>query len=122
MEAKGEGPKGGVGIVRDDRISLNPLFESIQKIEEYTNEDYQSFFESSFRQDAVIRNLGVRRRSGQEYIRDIEKSTPWYPVAPYCRITGSLDPPLYGRGYSGRMEEYRERYPGLKSGYPQDRR
>ena len=47
--------------MKDDRLYLIHILERIQKIEEYTNDGYQSFSKSSLQQDAVIRNLEVRR-------------------------------------------------------------
>jgi hypothetical protein len=58
---KGQGPEGGKGIVKDDRLYLIHILERILKDRKYTNDGYQSFMKSSLQQDAVIRNLEVRR-------------------------------------------------------------
>ena len=54
--------------MKDDRLYLIHILERIQKIEDYTTDGYQDFTKSSLQQDAVIRNLEINRRGGQEYI------------------------------------------------------
>jgi uncharacterized protein with HEPN domain len=70
--------------VKDDRLYLIHILERIQKIEEYTNDGYQSFIKSSLQQDAVIRNLeviGEAVKNISDTLKDSHPDIPWRRIA-----------------------------------------
>lgn len=74
--------------MRDDRLYIIHILERIQKIEEYTNDGYQSFIKSSIQQDAVIRNLEVIGEAVKN-ISDTLKNS--HPDIQWRRIAGLRD-------------------------------
>ena len=60
--------------MKDDRVYLRHILRCIGRIEEYTKEGRDKFFESHLIQDAVIRNLQTMAESTQR-LSDTLKST-----------------------------------------------
>jgi uncharacterized protein with HEPN domain len=71
--------------MKDDRLYLIHLSESIAKIESYTKGlDFASFMQNTLVQDAVLRNLQVLAESTQRLSEDFKKLHPeieWYKIA-----------------------------------------
>lgn len=71
--------------MKDDRLYLIHLSESIEKIESYTKGlDFASFMQSTLIQDAVLRNLQVLAESTQRLSEDFKMRHPeieWYKIA-----------------------------------------
>lgn len=71
--------------MKDDRLYLIHLSESIKKIESYTKGlDFASFMQNTLIQDAVLRNLQVLAESTQRLSEDFKMRHPeieWYKIA-----------------------------------------
>jgi len=71
--------------MKDDRLYLIHLSESIEKIESYTEGlDFASFMQNTLVQDAVLRNLQVLAESTQRLSDDFKMRHPeieWYKIA-----------------------------------------
>lgn len=71
--------------MKDDKLYLIHLSESIEKIESYTKGlDFASFMQNTLIQDAVLRNLQVLAESTQRLSEDFKMRHPeieWYKIA-----------------------------------------
>ena len=71
--------------MKDDRLYLIHLSESIAKIESYTNDlNSDTFMQNTLVQDAVLRNLQVFAESAQRLSEEFKTQHPqieWYKVA-----------------------------------------
>ena len=71
--------------MKEDKLYLIHLSESITKIESYTKDlDYAAFMQSTLVQDAVLRNLQVLAESTQRLSDHFKKHHPeieWYKIA-----------------------------------------
>ena len=71
--------------MKDDRLYLIHLSESIDKIESYIGGlDFASFMQNLLVQDAVLRNLQVLAESTQRLSEDFKTRHPeiqWYKIA-----------------------------------------
>jgi uncharacterized protein with HEPN domain len=62
--------------VKDDRLYLIHVHESIARIEEYTEEGREAFFADTRTQDAVLRNLQTLAESTQRLSADLKAARP----------------------------------------------
>jgi uncharacterized protein with HEPN domain len=62
--------------VKDDRLYLIHVHESITRIEEYTAEGREAFFADTRTQDAVLRNLQTLAESTQRLSADLKAAHP----------------------------------------------
>jgi len=62
--------------VKDDRLYLIHIHESIARIEEYTAEGHEAFFADTRTQDAVLRNLQTLAESTQRLSADLKVAHP----------------------------------------------
>jgi len=62
--------------LKDDRLYLIRILESIERVEEYTSEGRESFLLDKKTQDAVIRNLQVLAESSQRISSDLKSAHP----------------------------------------------
>jgi uncharacterized protein with HEPN domain len=70
--------------VKDDKLYLIHILESIELILQYTSEGRDFFFKDKKTQDAVIRNLEVIGEAAKrisDNIRDITPSVKWKRIA-----------------------------------------
>ncbi|MHB1351637.1 MAG: HepT-like ribonuclease domain-containing protein [Desulfobulbaceae bacterium] len=71
--------------MKDDRLYLIHLSESIEKIESYTKGlDFSSFMQNTLIQDALLRNLQVLSESTQRLSEDFKmrhSEIEWYKIA-----------------------------------------
>ena len=72
----------------DDRLYLNDLLERIQRIESYTEEGREVFFQSMLIQDAVVRKFEVMGESVKQLSQELRQN---YPEIPWRRIAGFRD-------------------------------
>lgn len=65
---------------RGDQLYLQDIFDSLLKIENYTNEiSYEKFVSSDEKIDAVVRNLEVIGEAAKNVSSDIQKTIPEIP-------------------------------------------
>ena len=71
--------------MKDDRLYLIHISESMSKIESYIDGlDFDAFMQNSLVQDAVLRNLQVLAESTQRLSEDFKTAHPeieWYKIA-----------------------------------------
>lgn len=71
--------------MKDDKLYLIHIMESIEKIETYlAGLDFSAFMENTLVQDAVLRNLQVLAESTQRLSEDFKSHHPeieWYKIA-----------------------------------------
>ncbi len=71
--------------MKDDKLYLIHVSESIEKIDSYiTGLDFASFMEKAIVQDAVLRNLQVLAESTQQFSDEFKSRHPeieWYKIA-----------------------------------------
>lgn len=70
--------------MKDDRVYLINILESIEKIQSYTQIGKEDFMKSSITQDAVIRNLeiiGEATKKISDVLRNDYKDIPWRKMA-----------------------------------------
>jgi uncharacterized protein with HEPN domain len=58
--------------VKDDRLYLHYIKEAIERIEEYTQDGKEAFFQDRKTQDAVLRNLHTLAESMQRISQDLK--------------------------------------------------
>jgi len=70
--------------LKDDRVYLTHILECIQRVREYTHDDYDTFKGSTLVQDATIRNLQIMSESTQrisQTIKDSNSDIDWRRIA-----------------------------------------
>ena len=79
---------------RDDRVSLDDILESIQKIETYTQEVSAADFAIDPQlQDAVIRRLEIIGEAVKNISSDLKDQ---YPIIPWRPMAGMRDVLIHG--------------------------
>ena len=71
--------------MKDDALYLQHIHECIDRIEQYTTNGRQAFFESSLIQDAVIRNL---QTLGQSVLKLSDSLKAAHPAVDWRSIVG----------------------------------
>lgn len=74
--------------MKDDRLYLIHILESIQKIESYTRDGYNAFMSSGMAQDAVMRNFEI---IGEATKRVSERTRQRAPHVPWRQMAGFRD-------------------------------
>ncbi|AGA68226.1 hypothetical protein Desdi_0698 [Desulfitobacterium dichloroeliminans LMG P-21439] len=74
--------------MKDDKVFLYNILESIIKIETYTNSDKDEFMTSGIIQDAVIRNLEIIGEATKRVSRRLKEQTP---EIPWTQMAGLRD-------------------------------
>ncbi|MEN6326317.1 MAG: DUF86 domain-containing protein [Syntrophomonas sp.] len=74
--------------MKDDRVYLVHINECINKIEQYTISGKDAFMESSYTQDAVIRNLEVIGEATKRISMDFRNQ---YPDIPWKQMAALRD-------------------------------
>ncbi|HYO48726.1 MAG TPA: DUF86 domain-containing protein [Chloroflexia bacterium] len=75
--------------MRDDRLYLIHISECIARIEQYTSEGRERFFEDAKTQDAVLRNLQVLAESTQrlsESVKSLHANIDWPRIAGFRNV------------------------------------
>jgi len=72
----GSGTQRSGPAVKDDRLYLIHVHESIARIKEYTAEGREAFFADTRTQDAVLRNLQTLAESTQRLSADLKAAHP----------------------------------------------
>lgn len=75
--------------MKDDRLYLIHIRESIARIEEYTAGGREAFFADRKTQDAVLRNLQTLAESSQRLSADLKAAHPevdWRGISGLCNI------------------------------------
>ena len=70
--------------MKDDKVYLYSILESIEKIEEYTVKGREEFFNKPLIQDAVIRNLEIIGEATKNISQDLRNrldDIPWRKMA-----------------------------------------
>ena len=70
--------------MKDDRLYLAHIRDSIAKINDYTKEGYEQFADDAKTQDAVIRNfeiIGEASKQISDATKSIKPDIPWRDVA-----------------------------------------
>ncbi|MBW2059970.1 MAG: DUF86 domain-containing protein [Deltaproteobacteria bacterium] len=70
--------------MKDERLYLLHILESINRIEQYTAEGKETFFQDVKTQDAVLRNLQVLAESTQhlsDHLKASHPDVPWRAIA-----------------------------------------
>ncbi|AFM01664.1 MULTISPECIES: DUF86 domain-containing protein [Desulfitobacterium] len=65
--------------MKDDKVFLHNILESIIKIETYTNSGKDKFMTSGIIQDAVIRNLEIIGEATKRISQELKEQTPEIP-------------------------------------------
>jgi uncharacterized protein with HEPN domain len=74
--------------MKDDKLYLLNILESIEKIEEYTKEGREAFEKSTMVQDAVIRNFEIMGEAAKKISTGTRES---YDQIPWKRVAGFRD-------------------------------
>jgi len=74
--------------MRDDRIYLSHIRDSITRIESYTGRGKETFFRETIIQDAVIRNLEIIGEAVKKLSPDLRGR---HPEIPWTQIAGLRD-------------------------------
>lgn len=74
--------------MKRDSVFLRHIWDAIRKIEDYVSVGKEEFFQTSLRQDAVIRQLEI---IGEATKRLSEEMRNQYPDIPWRRIAGLRD-------------------------------
>lgn len=70
--------------MKDDKVFLQNILESMDKIENYTSSGKEEFMKSTLIQDAVIRNLEIIGEATKNISQDLKiqnSSIPWKQMA-----------------------------------------
>jgi uncharacterized protein with HEPN domain len=62
--------------LKDDRLYLIHILESIERVEEYTSEGWEQFQADKKTQDAVLRNLQILAESTQRISSELKRDHP----------------------------------------------
>ena len=75
--------------MKDDKLYLIHMLESIERILSYTQEGQESFSKSRLKQDAVIRNfeiMGEAAKQISQTLRQANPDIPWKQIAGFRDI------------------------------------
>jgi uncharacterized protein with HEPN domain len=75
--------------VKDDRLYLIHIMESIERVEEYTSEGLEHFLADTKTQDAVLRNLQTLSESTQRIspeLKNTHKEVDWRGIAGFRNV------------------------------------
>jgi len=70
--------------LKDDRLYLTSILESIRNIQEYTRQGRDVFMQSRMQRDAVVRNFETIGEAAKQVSGDIRKAhheVPWRKIA-----------------------------------------
>ncbi len=79
--------------MKDDRVYLNHILDSIKRIESYTSKGKEAFFRESIVQDAVMRNLEIIGEAVKNLSPDFRAR---HSEIPWARIAGMRDVLIHG--------------------------
>jgi uncharacterized protein with HEPN domain len=74
--------------MKDDKLYLSHILESINKIESYTVSGWETFKDNTMIQDAVIRNFEIIGEATKKLSSNLRES---HPSVPWRRIAGFRD-------------------------------
>jgi uncharacterized protein with HEPN domain len=74
--------------VKDDRLYLTSILESIQAIQEYTRAGRDAFMQSRMQRDAVVRNFETIGEASKRVCGDLRNS---HPEIPWRKVAGFRD-------------------------------
>jgi uncharacterized protein with HEPN domain len=75
--------------LKDDRLYLIHILESIERVEEYTSEGLEQFLADRKTQDAVLRNLQILAESTQRISTELKMAHPeidWRGVSGFRNV------------------------------------
>jgi len=75
--------------LKDDRLYLIHILESIERVEEYTSEGLEQFLADRKTQDAVLRNLQILAESTQRISKELKMAHPeidWRGVSGFRNV------------------------------------
>ena len=75
--------------MKDDRLYLIHILESIERVEEYTSEGLEQFLSDKKTQDAVLRNLRILAESTQRISPELKDAHPeidWRGVSGFRNV------------------------------------
>jgi len=78
--------------MKDDKVFIHNILESIIKIETYTNSGKDKFMTSGIIQDAVIRNLEIIGEATKRVSQGLKEQTP---EIPWRQMAGLRDVLIY---------------------------
>jgi uncharacterized protein with HEPN domain len=74
--------------VKDDRLYLTSILESIRSIQEYTQQGRDAFMQSRMQRDAVVRNFETIGEAAKQVSGDLRKA---HPEIPWRKVAGFRD-------------------------------
>ncbi|HTW91402.1 MAG TPA: DUF86 domain-containing protein [bacterium] len=74
--------------MKDDRLYLTSILESIGNIEEYTRPGRDAFMQSRMQRDAVVRNFETMGEAAKQVSSDLRKA---HPEIPWRKVAGFRD-------------------------------
>ena len=74
--------------MKDDRLYLTSILESIRNIQEYTQSGRDGFMQSRMQRDAVVRNFETIGEAAKQVSADLRKS---HPEIPWRKVAGFRD-------------------------------
>ena len=80
--------------MRDGRVYVEDILESISKIEEYTKAISKEFFRNTQVQDAVLRRLKIIGEATKNLPEELRNRCPWIP---WKKIAGMRDVLIHER-------------------------
>ena len=75
--------------MKDDRLYLIHILESIERVEEYTSDGLEQFLADRKTQDAVLRNLQILAESTQRISKELKMAHPeidWRGVSGFRNV------------------------------------
>jgi uncharacterized protein with HEPN domain len=100
--------------MKDDRVYLNHIRDSIKKIETYTGKGRKAFFHDSLIQDGVIRNLEIIGEAVRKLSADLKKQHPAIPWRSITALRNVLIHEYFGVDLEAVWRVVRNRIPVLK--------
>jgi uncharacterized protein with HEPN domain len=74
--------------MKDDRLYLTSILESIRSIQEYTQQGRDAFMQSRMQRDAVVRNFETIGEAAKQVSGDLRKA---HPEIPWRKVAGFRD-------------------------------
>ena len=100
---------------RDYKSFVDDILETIQRIEQYTDDlDIEDFSESQLHQDAVIRNLEIIGEAVKNLPAEFKKEHPEVPWSEIARTRDKLIHGYFGVDLKLTFEIVEDDLPGLK--------